>query len=114
MTLPSPIPAPLIEIIARRFRLLGEPMRVRVLDLLRCREEASVGEIAEALETSQQNVSKHLTALHEAEIVGRRKEGNRVLYSIADQSVLAICELVCGRLAEQGSELEAMTAGDSA
>ncbi len=66
MALPSPIPLPLVELIAGRFRLLAEPMRVRALDHLRERGEASVGELAEALGTSQQNVSKHLGALHSA------------------------------------------------
>lgn len=111
MPLPSPIPQPLVELIAQRFRLLGEPMRVRILDLLRARGEASVGEIAEQLETSQQNISKHLGTLHAAAILGRRKEGNRVLYSIADESVLAICEVVCGSLERRAGDLGALLTG---
>ena len=103
MALPSPIPEPVVELIAERFRLLAEPMRVRALDQLRGAGEASVGELARQLATSQQNVSKHLGALHSARIVARRKEGNRVLYSIADPSVLEMCELVCGGL-ERHSE----------
>ncbi len=105
MALTSPIPDPVVELIAERFRLLGEPMRVRALDQLRSRGEASVGELAEALETSQQNVSKHLGALHGARVVARRRDGNRVLYSIADEGVLAICEAVCGSLERSYGEL---------
>jgi DNA-binding transcriptional ArsR family regulator len=113
MALPSPIPDPVVELIAERFRLLSEPMRVRALDQLRGAGEASVGEMAERLGTSQQNVSKHLGVLHSAGVVGRRKDGNRVIYSIADDSVLAICELVCGSIERRAGDLGALLAGAS-
>ena len=62
------------ELIARRFKALSEPTRLRVLNQLRERGEASVGEIAEAIEGSQQNVSKHLGALAAEGFVARRKQ----------------------------------------
>jgi DNA-binding transcriptional ArsR family regulator len=108
MTLPSPIPDPLVELIAERFRLLSEPMRVRALDYLRAQGESSVGELAAALGTSQQNVSKHLGALHADGVVGRRREGNRVIYAIADETVLEICEVVCGSLGRRAGEVSEM------
>jgi DNA-binding transcriptional ArsR family regulator len=111
MALPSPIPPTLVAKIAARFRLLGEPMRVRALDYLRSEGEASVGEIADTLGTSQQNVSKHLGALHLGGIVSKRREGNKVLYSIADETVIAICEAVCGSIEREASELSAAVAG---
>ena len=95
MALPAPIPEPVVELIAERFRLLGEPMRVRALDQLRDAGELSVGELAQSLGTSQQNVSKHLGILHAGGVLSRRRDGNRILYAIADESVLAICEAVC-------------------
>ena len=113
MPMPTPIPDPLVELIAERFRLLGEPMRVRALDHLRDSGEASVGELATALDTSQQNVSKHLGALHAATILSRRRDGNRVIYSISDGSVLAICEVVCGSIERRAGELSELTAGVS-
>ncbi|MGB2852718.1 MAG: metalloregulator ArsR/SmtB family transcription factor [Solirubrobacterales bacterium] len=105
MALPTPMPEPLVELIAERFRVLGEPMRIRALDQLRAIGEASVGELAVALGTSQQNVSKHLAALHTANVVSRRREGNRVIYAISDPSVLAICEVVCGSLERRAGEI---------
>jgi DNA-binding transcriptional ArsR family regulator len=75
-------------------------MRIRLLDRLRD-GEATVGELADALDTSQQNVSKHLTVLAEAGMLGRRKEGNRVHYRIVDESVFALCEQVCGAVQQQ-------------
>ncbi len=107
MPTPHPLPEPLVELVAQRFRLIGEPMRIRLLDRLRD-GDASVGELADALETSQQNVSKHLATLHQAGIVGRRKDGNRVVYSIADDSIFTLCEIVCGGLQSQFAELAQM------
>ena len=112
-TLPHPIPNDLAELIARRFRAIGEPMRVRILDLLRD-GELSVNALAERLHAGQQNVSKHLTVLAETGIVGRRKEGNHVYYRVVDESVFAICEQVCGSLHTQLSTLAALVGGTPA
>ena len=100
MPLPHPIPDDLAELVARRFRLLAEPMRIRLLDRLRD-GEATVGELSDALESSQQNVSKHLAVLAEAGMLGRRKEGNHVYYRIVDEGVFALCEQVCGSVQAQ-------------
>lgn len=110
MTLPHPLPDPLVELIAKRFRVIGEPMRIRLLDRLR-EGEASVHELTEATGATQQNVSKHLGVLHAASIVARRKEGTRTVYTIADDSVLELCEHVCGSLQRQYSELGDLLAG---
>ena len=107
MVLPHPLPDELVELIARRFRVLGEPMRIKLLDQLR-QGEASVNELSEALDASQQNVSKHLQVLHEAGIVGRRKQGNHAFYAIVDDGVLALCEQVCGSLQRQLADLNAL------
>ena len=85
----------LVELIAQRFRVIGEPMRIRLLDHLRS-GPASVGELSEALGATQQNVSKHLGVLLQAGIVAREKRGNHAVYSIVDESVFELCEQVCG------------------
>lgn len=110
MSLPTPIPADLVELIAQRFRVMGDPTRIRLLDHLRS-GEASVQELTEALEATQQNVSKHLATLHGAGVLSRRRDGNRVLYAIADDSVFALCETVCGGLRRQLDELDTILAG---
>ena len=110
MTLPHPLPEPLVELIARRFRVIGEPMRIRLLDRLR-EGEATVQELTEALAASQQNVSKHLQVLLEAGIVGRRKQGNHAYYAVVDEGVFAMCEQVCGSLQRQLAELNALVEG---
>lgn len=104
MLIPQPLPDPLVELIAERFRVIGEPLRIKLLDRLRS-GEASVGELTDAVAASQQNVSRHLAVLHAAGIVSRRKLGTRVLYGIADQSVFELCESVCGSLQQSVAEL---------
>ncbi len=110
MTLPRPLPDDLVELIARRFRVIGEPMRIKLLDRLRG-GEASVNELAEALGASQQNVSKHLCVLADVGILGRRKDGNHVYYRIVDEGVFALCDQVCGALQEQLQTLNAVIEG---
>jgi DNA-binding transcriptional ArsR family regulator len=105
--IPHPLPAPLVELIAQRFRVLGEPMRIKLLDRLRD-GEASVAELQEAVGASQQNVSKHLGVLLNAGIVSRRKEGTSARYAIADDDVFTLCEHVCGGLRRQLSELDSL------
>ena len=104
---PHPLPAPLIELVAQRFRVLGEPMRIRLLDRLR-EGDATVGELQLALGASQQNVSKHLGILHAAGMVARTKDGNHARYSISDPSVFELCENVCGGVRRQLQGLEAI------
>lgn len=98
--MPTPLPPDLAELIAGRFKLLGEPMRLRIIDRLRA-GEAGVGELADQLGTSQQNVSKHLQTLHAGGILARRREGNSVIYSLADQSMVEMCDRVCGSMEQQ-------------
>lgn len=110
MKLPRPIPLDLAEMIAARLRVIGDPTRIRILDLLRD-GELSVMQLAERLETSQQNTSKHLGVLLQAGILSRRKEGTSSLYKVADEGVYALCEQVCGGLQSQLAELSALVAG---
>ncbi len=111
--LPHPLPDDLVELIARRFRAMGEPMRIRLLDRLRDRE-TTVGELSEAVGASQQNVSKHLGVLADAGILGRRKDGNRVYYRIVDDGVLRLCEEVCGSVQQQLRTLHELVGGGTA
>jgi DNA-binding transcriptional ArsR family regulator len=110
MRLPHPLPEDLVELIARRFRVLGEPMRIRLLDRLRD-GEATVGELSEALDASQQNISKHLAVLSDAGVLGRRKEGNHVYYRIVDEGIFALCEQVCGSVQQQLQALNELVTG---
>jgi DNA-binding transcriptional ArsR family regulator len=98
---------PLVELVAQRFRVLGEPMRIKLLDRLR-QSDATVGELQEALGASQQNISKHLGILLGAGMVARTKQGNHARYSISDPSLFELCDQVCGGVRRQLRELDAI------
>jgi DNA-binding transcriptional ArsR family regulator len=95
----------LIELVAQRFRVLGEPMRIRLLDRLR-EGDATVAELQQALGASQQNISKHLGILYDAGMVSRVKDGNHTRYSISDPGVFELCDQVCGGVRRRLEELE--------
>jgi DNA-binding transcriptional ArsR family regulator len=88
------------QIIAERFKALGDPMRLRLLQALR-NGERSVGDLAERTGGGQANVSKHLQVLLQKGYVDRRKEGTTTWYRITDPEVFTMCELVCGALEEE-------------
>ena len=92
-----------LELIAGRFRVLSEPMRLKLLNTLG-ESEMSVCELVEATGAGQANVSKHLGILLDAGLVSRRREGLNVFYRIADQTIFDLCSSVCDSL---GSRLTA-------
>ena len=103
----------MLELIAGRFRTLGEPYRLRILQVLETGER-SVGELVEALDGNQSNVSKHLRVLYEGGLVSRRREGTSILYAIGDPMVFKLCELVCRNAEERTrQELEEISAASS-
>jgi DNA-binding transcriptional ArsR family regulator len=93
------------EAIAERFRLLGEPLRIRILDRLR-EGPLGVGALALQLRTSKQTASKHLGLLHRAGLLTRERDGNCVRYRIADHGVFALCDDACGGIRSHLDDLE--------
>jgi DNA-binding transcriptional ArsR family regulator len=85
------------ELIARSFRVLGVPLRLRILELLQS-GQLSVNGIADSLRCSQPNISKHLKILQEIGWLTRHCVGNTVFYAIADQVVFQLCEVMCGHV----------------
>lgn len=86
--------------VAAYFQALSEPTRLRILNLLRQREH-SVGELAQQCGYSSANISRHLALLSQHGLVQRESRGNSAIYSVADESVYALCDLVCGSIARQ-------------
>jgi DNA-binding transcriptional ArsR family regulator len=83
--------------VARMFKAFAEPTRLAIVQELKCGELA-VSEIVDRLTTSQANISKQLGLLHDAGLLSRRKQGNQVLYGIADPMVFELCRIVCEKL----------------
>ena len=85
------------RLIAERFKVLGEPARLEMLELLRT-GEMTVSELVDATGLGQANVSKHLAMLAEGGLVSRRRDGLRSYYGVADESVFNLCDSVCESL----------------
>ena len=86
--------------VAGYFRVLAEPARLQILNLLR-QQEHNVGELAELCGYSVANVSRHLAMLTRHGMVAREARGTSAYYRIADESIYQLCDLVCGNIARQ-------------
>jgi DNA-binding transcriptional ArsR family regulator len=86
------MPDEMLDAVSTRFKLLSEPMRLKILRVL-CEREHTVQEIVDKISASQANISKHLALMHENGVVSRRKEGLKCYYRITDESVIYACYL---------------------
>ena len=100
MTRRLPLNDQALEIVARRFAVLAEPMRLRLIQAL-FDGEKNVTELVAVTEGTQANISRHLQTLIAAHVLARRKAGLQVFYRIADPSISKLCLLVCGSLKKQ-------------
>lgn len=96
----EPLTPEALEMVASRFRVMGEAMRLRLLQEL-MKAEATVNELVERTGTTQANVSKHLSVLETAGLIYKRKEGVNIYCGIADPSVFELCNTVCSGLKKQ-------------
>jgi DNA-binding transcriptional ArsR family regulator len=97
------VPSEVVQQVAEYFSVLSEPMRLRILNLLRDGEKC-VQDLVEATATSQANVSKHLKVMLQAGILTRRSEGTSAYYSVEDDLIFELCNLVCDRIATRIEE----------
>jgi ArsR family transcriptional regulator len=102
----APLPAEALEIVAQRFRALGDPTRLALLQAL-FDGERTVQELCVTTAVSQPNASKHLALLLEQGLVARRRDGGFTRYRIADASLQPLCHLVCGSLATRHEAVRA-------
>ena len=105
----SLLPLEALEIVAHRFRALGDATRLALLQAL-FEKERSVQELCALTKTSQANASKHLAVLLERGLVARRRQGLFTYYRIADPSLEQMCRLVCGSLAKRHEAVRASLA----
>jgi len=92
------LPPEALSQVAAYFQVLSEPTRLQILNLLRTGEH-NVGELAQACGYTSANISRHLSLLMQRGLVTREGRGTAVYYRIADDSVYALCDLVCGNIA---------------
>lgn len=94
------LPPEALEQVAAYFQALSEPTRLQILNLLRDGEH-NVGELAQACGYTSANISRHLAFLMQHGLVARQGRGTAVYYRIADDTVYALCDIVCGAIAKQ-------------
>src|SRR5215207_4572144 len=106
---PFRLPAAPLEtdLVAKYFRGLGDPIRLRILELLRNERELSVGELVDRLELPQPKVSNHLACLRWCGFVEARREGRTVYNRIADARVATMLELAHSLLADNAEHVAA-------
>lgn len=93
------MPDEMLDAVSNRFKLLAEPMRLKILRIL-CEREHTVQEIVKKINASQANISKHLTLMHDNGLVTRRKEGLKCYYHISDESIIYACYLTSKSVVE--------------
>jgi DNA-binding transcriptional ArsR family regulator len=89
-----------LELVAARFRAMGDPLRLRILQQLKS-GECSVSRLTESLGATQPNVSKHLRVLQDAGLLKRKQQGNSAYYAIADPIVFQFCDMICSLLLDR-------------
>jgi DNA-binding transcriptional ArsR family regulator len=93
----APLTDATLELVARRFAVLAEPMRLRLVQAL-FEGERSVNELVAITGGTQANISRHLQTLAHSGMLSRRKAGLQVFYSVSDPTLIKLCELVCGSI----------------
>jgi DNA-binding transcriptional ArsR family regulator len=94
------LPPEALQDVATYFQALSEPTRLHILNILR-EGERNVGDLAQLCGSTAANVSRHLSLLTKHGMVVRESRGTSVYYRIADESIYALCDLVCGNIARQ-------------
>ena len=94
------LPPEALQQVAAYFQTLAEPTRLRILNFLR-QGERNVGELAQLCGYTAANISRHLSLMTQQGLVERESRGTSVYYRIADESVYALCDLVCDNIARQ-------------
>ncbi|MFM6992620.1 MAG: ArsR/SmtB family transcription factor [Rhodoferax sp.] len=94
------LPPEALQDVATYFQALSEPTRLHILNILR-EGERNVGDLAQLCGSTAANVSRHLSLLTKHGMVVRDSRGTNAYYRIADESIYALCDLVCGNIARQ-------------
>lgn len=96
---------------AELFGVLATPLRLRILNAI-CTGERSVGEIMEAVDSTQPNVSQHLKVLYQAGVVAKRRVGNLVYYRVQSEKAVQLCRTVCTQIAIELDDPESVQQSD--
>lgn len=88
--------------VAELFSLLSTPIRLKVIRSL-CEGEKNVSQMLSEIETTQPNLSQHLSTLYRAGVLGKRREGTQVFYRLQSERVATLCRAVCEQASREMS-----------
>lgn len=100
--MPTTMPDLALELKAKLMRGFADPARLSILEALRP-GALSVGEIVNATELSQSNVSNHLSCLHDCGLVTREQQGRYVYYQLRDERVAQLLTVADAVLSDVAS-----------
>lgn len=98
MTSSTPEADQVYAVAAELFAVMSTPLRLKIIAAL-CNDEKNVGRLLEEIETTQPNMSQHLNTLYQAGVLARRRDGVSIYYSIANETVVALCRSICVQIA---------------
>jgi DNA-binding transcriptional ArsR family regulator len=102
---------PVFETAAELFGLLSTPVRLKIISAV-CNGERNVSELLEQIDTTQPNMSQHLSTLYRAGVLGRRREGTQIYYRLQNERVATLCRAVCTQVAVELDGEEAVPASE--
>ena len=95
--------AAVFETAADLFKLLSTPVRLRIISAL-CGHEKNVSQLLAEIDTTQPNMSQHLSTLYRAGVLGKRRDATQIYYRIENQQAVAVCRSVCTQIAMDMAE----------
>ena len=104
-------PDQVFELAAEIFRVMSAPMRLKIISSL-CNGEKNVGELLSEIDTTQPNMSQHLSALYRAGVLAKRREGTLVYYRLESEKVAQLCRAVCTQVAAEVEDVKAAPPAD--
>ena len=95
---PSPQADTVFESEAELFSLLSTPIRLKIISSL-CNGEKNVSQLLAEIETTQPNMSQHLSTLYRAGVLGKRRDSTQIYYRLESERVATLCRAVCTQVA---------------
>lgn len=94
----NPVQDKVFESVAELFSLLSTPIRLKIIHAL-CQGEKNVSQLLTEIETTQPNMSQHLSTLYRAGVLGKRRDSTQIYYRLQSEQVATLCRVVCTQVA---------------
>ena len=84
--------------VAELFSVLSTPIRLKIISAV-CQGEKNVSQMLAQIDTTQPNMSQHLSTLYRSGVLAKRREGTQVYYRLQSERVATLCRAVCTQVA---------------